>query len=51
MRHREEHLDLRAEKKEGAAGALEDILSAGNKDASEDDVVYTELFDMINNRN
>ena len=40
------------EKKEGAAGALEDIMSAaGDKSGSEDDVVYTELFDMINNRN
>ncbi len=37
-------------KKDGAAGALEDIMSSGDS-SSDDDVVYTELFDMINNRN
>ncbi len=44
-------LGEKKEKKEGAAGALEDIMSAADNTASEDDVVYTELFDMINNRN
>ena len=40
------------EKKSDAAGALEDIMSANNEDkSSDDDVVYNELFDMINNRN
>ena len=37
--------------KSGAAGALEEIMSTADKTTSEDDVVYTELFDMINNRN
>lgn len=44
-------LGEKKEKKVGAAGALEDIMSAADKTSSEDDVVYTELFDMINNRN
>ena len=44
-------LGEKKEKKEGAAGALEDILTSSTKETSEDDVVYTELFDMINNRN
>ena len=44
-------LGEKKEKKEGAAGALEDILSNNTDNSSEDDVVYTELFDMINNRN
>ena len=44
-------LGEKKEKKEGAAGALEDILSNNVDNSSEDDVVYTELFDMINNRN
>lgn len=45
-------LGEKKEKKSGAAGALEDIMSSNEKDSSaDDDVVYTELFDMINNRN
>ncbi len=44
-------LGEKKEKKGGAADALEDIMSAANNGSNEDDVVYTELFDMINNRN
>ncbi len=45
-------LGEKKEKKSDAAGALEDIMSANNEDkSSDDDVVYNELFDMINNRN
>ena len=44
-------LGEKKEKKEGAAGALEDIISSNSDASGEEDVVYTELFDMINNRN
>ncbi len=44
-------LGEKKEKKTGAAGALEDIMSGTADTASDDDVVYTELFDMINKRN